>query len=307
MDKKVRAAGFGQPLGLVWSWLTGRRWSQQKFVLFTLALVACNTMNPSPPPSPTPTSTPVPSPTPPWVRQGWTLTWQDEFDGPQINTDFWTHETGGNGWGNAELQYYTNFPTNAFIEEGMLVIQALNENHRGKLYTSARLITRDKVEVMYGRVEARMRLPYGQGIWPAFWMLGANISDTGWPHNGEIDIMEMIGSEPNVVHGTVHGPGYAGADGIGRPYALPSTARFADDFHVFAIEWEPEEIRWYVDDVLYHTLTTADVPGDWVYDHPFFLLLNLAVGGRWPGYPDDTTEFPQRLVVDYVRVYVRNP
>ena len=256
-------------------------------------------------PTPAPTSTPAPTPTPEWVRDGWELVWQDEFDGPELNGDYWTHEVGGNGWGNGEAQYYTDGPRNAFIDDGVLVIQALEENKLGKRYTSARLMTRDKVEVAYGRVEARIQIPTGQGVWPAFWMLGANLDRKGWPHNGEIDIMENIGSEPGVIHGTVHGPGYAGGDGVGGSKRLPGNGRYADDFHVFAIEWEEEEIRWFVDGEEYFRLTPAAVPGQWVYDHPFFLILNVAVGGRWPGYPDETTVFPQTMKVDYVRIYKR--
>ncbi|MBX3058038.1 MAG: glycoside hydrolase family 16 protein [Anaerolineae bacterium] len=272
-------------------------------VLLLWLLAACGALTPAPTPTPEPTPTPPPTPTPEWMKAGWTLVWQDEFDGTEIDSTYWTHETGGNGWGNAEWEYYTNLPTNSFIEDGKLVIQALKEDYGGRPYTSARLITRDKLEVEYGRVEARIQLPFGQGIWPAFWMLGNNIFRKAWPTAGEIDIMEYIGREPNTVYGTVHGPGYSGGNGIGDSINLGKPV--ADDFHVFAIEWEPEEIRWYVDEVLYHTVTPTDLPdgATWVFDHPFYLLLNVAVGGRWPGYPDDTTTFPQQMLVDYVRVY----
>lgn len=256
-------------------------------------------------PTAAPTVTPAPTATPAWVRPGWELVWQDEFDGPEINGEYWTHEVGGSGWGNGEAQYYTDEPQNSFIEDGYLVIQALEENKLGKRFTSARLMTRHKVEVTYGRIEARIQIPYGQGIWPAFWMLGANLDRKGWPHNGEIDIMENIGSEPKVIHGTVHGPGYSGGNGVGRSKRLTGDGRYADDFHIFAIEWEEEEIRWFVDGENYFRLTPAAVPGEWVYDHPFFLILNVAVGGRWPGYPDATTTFPQTMKVDYVRIYER--
>jgi beta-glucanase (GH16 family) len=160
------------------------------------------------------------------------------------------------------------------------------------------------LEVAYGRIEARLRLPYGQGIWPAFWMLGTNLDEVSWPQSGEIDIMENIGREPNIVHGTVHGPGYSGGNSMGAGYELPSGS-FADDFHIFAIEWTPEGIRWLVDSENYFTLTPDEIPAgtEWVYDHPFFIILNLAVGGNWPGYPDETTIFPQTLLVDFVRVY----
>src|SRR5437660_12528991 len=154
----------------------------------------------------------------------------------------------------------------------------------------------------YGRIEARIQIPRGQGLWPAFWMLGDNIPSVGWPGCGEIDIMENIGKEPGRVHGTVHGPGYSGAQGVSSPYDLRAGA-FADTFHVYAIEWEPAAIRWYVDDVLYKTVTPQDLPGRWVYDRPFFIILHLAVGGSSPGSPDATTVFPQTMRVDYVRVY----
>ncbi len=252
---------------------------------------------------PTAVPTPAPTPTPEWAREGWELVWQDEFEGDDINLDYWSHEIGGNGWGNAEAQYYSNDPKNSFIEDGYLVIQALEEKVGGKLYSSARLITRDKVEVEYGRVEARIQIPYGEGIWPAFWMLGNNLGRKGWPDAGEIDIMENIGREPALIHGTVHGPGYAGGDGVGGSKRLSGGGRYADDFHIFAIEWEEEEIRWYMDEQMYFKITPDAVPGDWVYDHPFYIILNVAVGGRWPGYPDDTTTFPQTMKVDYVRIY----
>lgn len=249
--------------------------------------------------------TPAPSPAPDWARTGWELTWQDEFTGPALDLTKWTPEIGGHGWGNAESQFYTDRPQNAFIEDGKLVIHVLKQSYQGKRFTSARLITKDHFAQRYGRFEARIRIPTGPGIWPAFWMLGDDIGEVGWPQCGEIDIMENIGSEPGTVHGTLHGPGYAGGAGIGKPFALSRPNRFTDDFHLFAVEWEPEEIRWYVDDVLTHTVTPGDVPGEWVYDHPFFIILNVAVGGYWPGYPDETTVFPQRMVVDYVRVYQR--
>jgi beta-glucanase (GH16 family) len=248
---------------------------------------------------------------------GWTLTWSDEFNAPSGATPDpakWVLETGGKGWGNDELESYTQRPQNAYLEDGNLVIKVLAEKYTGadgvaRDYTSARLKTQGKFSQAYGRFEARIKIPRGQGIWPAFWMLGADIGETPWPASGEIDIMENIGKEPALVHGTIHGPGYSGANGIGAAYALPGDQRFADDFHVFAVEWEPNAIRFYVDDHLYATRTPTDLPQGtkWVYDHPFFLLLNVAVGGGWPGKPDPTTVFPQTMLVDYVRVYKRDP
>jgi beta-glucanase (GH16 family) len=250
------------------------------------------------------------------TRPGWTLTWSDEFnapDGSPVDASKWVRESGGNGWGNQELEYYTTRPDNAFQQGGNLVIKAIQEKYTGKDgvmrdYTSARLKTLGKFSQTYGRFEARIKIPQGQGIWPAFWMLGDDIATLGWPKCGEIDIMENIGKEPTQVHGTIHGPGYSGDKGIGSPFALADNARFADDFHIYAVEWEPKAIRFYVDDHLYATRTPAELPKGtkWVYNHPFFMLLNVAVGGSWPGDPDATIQFPQTMLVDYVRVYKRS-
>ena len=247
-----------------------------------------------------------------------TLVWSDEFNGPAgsaVDSTKWVAEVGNgsNGWGNHQREYDTNATKNASMDgAGNLVIAAHNEKLGNKYrcwygvcqYTSARLKTQGKFEQAYGRFEARIKLPYGQGIWPAFWMLGNNIQTAGWPTCGEIDIMENIGREPSLVHGTIHGPGYSGASGIGSQYGLTSGA-FSDNFHVFAVEWDPNQIRWYVDGNLYQTRTPSDLPAGsaWVFDHPHFIILNLAVGGYWPGDPDTTTVFPQRMLVDYVRVY----
>jgi len=233
---------------------------------------------------------------------GWRLVWHDDFDGPVLDATKWVRETGGDGWGNGELEFYTDRVENAHIDGGYLVIEARRESLATRGYTSARLKTQGLGAWQHGRVEARIQIPRGQGLWPAFWMLGDNIPSVGWPACGEIDIMENIGKEPGRVHGTVHGPGYSGAQGVSSAYDLRAGA-FADTFHVYAIEWEPAAIRWYVDDVLYKTVTPKDLPGRWVYDHPFFIILNVAVGGYWPGSPDATTVFPQTMRVDYVRVY----
>jgi beta-glucanase (GH16 family) len=234
----------------------------------------------------------------------WRLVWHDEFDGAGLDTTKWVHDTGGNGWGNAELEHYTDRVENARLENGYLVIEARQEPFGGQAYTSARLKTQGLGAWTYGRIEARIEIPRGQGLWPAFWMLGDNIAQVGWPGSGEIDIMENIGKEPGTVHGTVHGPGYSGANGITSAYALPSGA-FADTFHVFAVEWQPDTIKWFVDSTLYKTIDPRSLPAPWVFDHPFFILLNVAVGGYWPGNPDATTVFPQTMRVDYVRVYQR--
>ena len=250
------------------------------------------------------------------TAQTWTLVWSDEFNGPAgsaVDSTKWAFDIGGGGWGNNELEYYTNSARNASMDgNGNLVITAIKEILTRKnrcwygqcQYSSARIKTKGKFEQSYGRFEARLQIPYGQGLWPAFWMLGNNIDSVSWPNCGEIDIMENIGREPSTVHGTIHGPGYSGANGIGAAYNLPGGA-FSDGFHVFAVEWEPNAIRWYVDGNLYQSRTPADLPAGaaWVFDHPFFMIMNVAVGGFWPGDPDATTMFPQRMYIDYVRVY----
>ena len=249
-----------------------------------------------------PQATPEPPAPPEWEREGWTLVWQDEFDGETLDLANWTFDIGGHGWGNNELQAYTDRPENVRVEDGLLLIEARAEEFVRRDYTSGRIKTEGLHAWLYGRFEARMQLPTGNGIWPAFWMLGDNFATVSWPACGEIDIMEHIGRERDRIHGTVHGPGYSGSGGIGHFTTVPT---LASEFHVYAVEWEPEEIRWYVDDVEYFKLTPQSVRGDWVFDQPFFMLLNLAVGGSWPGPPDASTVFPQFLKVDYVRVYQR--
>jgi beta-glucanase (GH16 family) len=244
----------------------------------------------------------------------WTLVWSDEFNGSTVDRSKWVLETGGDGWGNQELEYYTDRNANVSVREGYLVITALAENHTGpkgvtRNYTSARLKTLGKFSQTYGRFEARIKIPHGQGMWPAFWMLGDDVDKVGWPACGEIDIMENIGKEPATIHGSIHGPGYVGSTGIEASYTLPGKQRFTDDFHIFAVEWNADSVNFYVDNDLYVRRTRADLkPGwKWVFDKPFFLLLNLAVGGDWPGNPNSTTVFPpQSMLVDYVRVYKRS-
>jgi len=246
---------------------------------------------------------------------GFVLVWSDEFDGANgssIDTSKWTALVGGEGWGNQELEYYTADPLNVHLENGSLVITATTEGAASKncwygtcQYTSARLQTKGLFEQQDGRFEARIQIPRGQGLWPAFWMLGGNIDTVGWPVCGEIDIMENIGREPAIVHGSLHGPGYSGGKPLSGSLTLPGGGNLADAYHVYAVEWSGSVIRFYFDDILYETRTPADVPAGstWVYDHPFFLLLNVAVGGGWPGSPDGSTTFPQQMLVDYVRVY----
>jgi beta-glucanase (GH16 family) len=255
------------------------------------------------------------NPTPAAKEAGWTLVWSDEFNGPNgsaVDRSKWVLEIGGGRWGNQELEYYTDRTENAWIQDGNLVIKAVAEKYTGPdgvkwNYTSARIKTLGKFSQTYGRFEARIKIPYGQGMWPAFWMLGDDIGQVGWPACGEIDIMENIGKEPAIIHGSIHGPGYTGTVGIEAPYSLPGKQRFSDDSHIFAVEWDSDSVSFFVDKDLYVRRTRANLqPGwKWVFDKPFFVILNLAVGGDWPGNPDSSTVFPQTMLVDYVRVYRR--
>ena len=238
------------------------------------------------------------------------LVWQDEFESDgQPNLANWGYDigTGENGWGNNELQFYTERPDNVTVQNGILVITAKEEDYNGSSYTSARLLTKGKFEQTHGRFEARIRVPYGKGLWPAFWLLGDDSNGSEiWPEIGEIDIMEYVGSEPTKVFGTVHGPGYSGAEGVTKAYELEND-RFDAGFHVFGIEWAPDYINYYVDDVLYNQITPDDVTGEWVFNNgPFYIILNVAVGGALPGSPNAETVFPQTMLVDYVRVYKKN-
>ena len=244
----------------------------------------------------------------------WQLVWNDEFNGTAgsgVDTNKWVYETGGGGWGNGELENYTNRTDNVYLEQDpgntdnrFLVIKAIREAYGGSQYTSGRIKTQGKFSLQYGKIEMRAKLPYGQGIWPAFWMLGNDIVPTGWPDCGEVDIMEFVGSTPSKVYGTLHGPGYSGGGGLGAWHDYP--AGFSDSFHTYSVEWEPNVFRWYFDGQLFQTRTVEDLAGrQWVFSHNFFLLLNCAVGGAWPGNPDASTVFPQKYTVDYVRVYQR--
>jgi beta-glucanase (GH16 family) len=241
------------------------------------------------------------------------LLWSDEFTGAtgaSPDSTNWVFDIGGSGFGNNEKETYTDRPANACLDgKGNLVIAALRETLTGpdgieRDYTSARIKTQGKFSCRFGRVEARIKSPSGKGIWPAFWMLGTDIGQIGWADCGEIDIFEVKGGEPTVNHGSLHGPGYEGGNALTTSHTLPGGKSVADDFHVYAVEWEPGMVKFFVDDVLYSTRTPADIPGrKWVFDHDFFIIFNLAVGGNFAGDPDATTVFPQRMVVDYVRVY----
>jgi beta-glucanase (GH16 family) len=270
----------------------------------SVALLACGCRIISDPPKPPP---------PPQV---WTLVWSDEFstqDGSSPDPKKWTYDLGGKGWGNQELESYTDRPENAHIEKGNLVITAQKESFTGadgitRDYTSARLKTQGLFVQTYGRIEARIKIPEGQGMWPAFWMLGQDIPTAVWPKCGEIDIMENIGKEPGTIHGSLHGPSTtANTSDLTSIFTLPAGQNVAADFHLYAVEWEPDAVRFYVDSNLYATFRQSDWPagGKWVFDHPFFIILNLAVGGDWPGPPDASTKFPQVMLVDYVRVYTK--
>lgn len=241
--------------------------------------------------------------------RNWQLTWSDEFEGTSGQSPDptkWTFDigTGSNGWGNQELQYYTNRVQNVATDgSGNLVITALKENYNGSQYTSARIKTKGKFNQQYGRFEARLKTPYGQGVWPAFWMLGNNFENVGWPNCGEIDIMELRGQLPSTINGTIHGPGYSGANPISGSYTLYNS-RFDTEFHLFAVEWDAQKIDFFVDGFLYKRISKNEVPGEWVFDQAFFMILNVAIGGNYVGLPNNNiTIFPQKMTIDYVRVY----
>lgn len=244
------------------------------------------------------------------INRNYELVWEDNFDGPAGESPDpakWTYDVGigpGNdGWGNNELEYYTSRPQNISLDgAGNLAITARRESFGGRSFTSARINTKDIFEQAYGRFEARIKMPWGPGIWPAFWMLGANIDEVAWPQCGEIDIMEYRGQEPNLIHGSLHGPGYSGGAAVTKSFGFTNN-RFDVDFHIFAVEWGDGYIDYYVDDTLYQRLRPEDVNGEWVYDNPFFIILNVAVGGNYVGFPTTQTPFPQTMQVDYVKVY----
>ena len=250
---------------------------------------------------------------------GWVLTWSDEFNGPDnsaVDATKWVYDTGGTGWGNNELEYYTNDTANAVVVGGNLVITATTSGAASHTcsypsngpcgYTSARIRTQGKFTQQYGRFEARIQIPEGQGLWPAFWMLGADIGTQNWPLCGEIDIMENIGSEPSINHGSLHMPGSGTTNDsqLTGQYTLLGGAKLGDGFHTYAVEWSAAAIKFYLDDNLYETQTPATATNrTWEFDQPFFIILNVAVGGSFPGSPTSSTTFPQTMKVDWVRVY----
>jgi beta-glucanase (GH16 family) len=249
------------------------------------------------------------------TEPGWTLTWSDEFDGANgsaVDPTKWSYDTGGGGWGNNELEYYTSGTSNAVVENGTLVITATPDGASNYScwygpcqYTSARLNTASTFSQEYGRFEARIQIPEGQGVWPAFWMLGENIGTAGWPACGEIDVMENIGSTPDTTYGTTHGPGPGNYPGDGLSGSYNGGTPMGGGFHVYATEWSASSVQFFVDGTLYWTVTPSQLPAGatWVWNQPFFVLLNFAVGGNWPGSPNGSTLWPQQMVVDYVRVY----
>ena len=239
---------------------------------------------------------------------GWNLVWGDEFDGVKgtpLDKAKWKYSVSGNN-ANNELEYYTDRPENSGTDgEGHFFITARKETYKGRNYTSAKFISAGIFQRRYGRFEARLQLPAGKGLWPAFWALGSNIGDVRWPNCGEIDIMETMGSQLTINRGSLHGPGYSGGNPLTAQFHLQGGSDFSKAFHVFAAEWEENVVRFYVDDQLYETRTPKDLNGKrWVYDHDFYMILNVAVGGTFPGAPDNSV-FPQTMWIDYVRVYGR--
>lgn len=241
----------------------------------------------------------------PTTYPGYALTWSDEFNGTAVNSSDWTFESGNNnGWGNNELEYYTDRTQNAFVSQGNLIIEARAESYNGSNYTSTRMITKNKKIFKYGRIDIRAKMPKGKGIWPALWMLGNNIDAVSWPACGEMDIVELLGHEPNKIYGTMHWGASAATHGSKGSIFILTTSSFDQQFHVYSLIWKLNDIRVLIDDQEYVHVTSADVLGSpYPFNNDFFFIFNVAVGGAWPGSPDGTTTFPQRMIVDYVRVF----
>lgn len=244
--------------------------------------------------------------TTPLTYSGYNLVWSDEFNGNKLNLSDWNQEigNGNSGWGNNELEYYTNSTKNTFVSNGNLIIEARKEYTNGYAYTSGRMTTQNKKSFKYGRIDIRAKLPVGKGIWPALWMLGSNISTVGWPSCGEIDIMELVGKNPATVYGTAHWKQSSGASkSFGSEFNL-ANGDFSSKFHVFSIIWQEDSMKWYVDDEYYCTVNRTTVgSANYPFNDNFFFIFNVAVGGNWPGTPPASTEFPQRMFVDYIRVF----
>ncbi len=241
------------------------------------------------------------------THYGYSLTWGDEFDGTSLNLEDYNFDLGDGcpnicGWGNNELEVYTDKPENIKVADGKLSITATKS---GTSYESAKIHTKDKQSFVFGRIDIRAKLPEGQGIWPALWMLGQNIDEVGWPACGEIDIMEMVGHTPKVTHGTAHW-GAAGGPSTFKGASFSLDEKFSDKFHVFSLVWEMNELVWYVDETKFFTANLATIGNEqWRFNQQFYLIFNVAVGGNWPGSPDATTVFPQTMDIDYVRVFQR--
>ena len=243
-------------------------------------------------------------------KREWTLTWSEEFNDNLVaspDASNWSFNIGvgpnNDGWGNQELQYYTDrLDVVSTDGNGNLRIVAKNENLNGREFISGRIMSKGKFSQRYGKIEARIKTPSGPGIWPAFWMLGNNIDTVQWPNCGEIDILEQKGTQPNTIFGSLHGPGYSGGNSKSGTYSLKND-RFDNDFHIYAVEWYEDRIDYFVDGYLYNRINKTDVSGKWVFDQPFFIILNVAVGGNFVGFPNVNTAFPQTMQVDYVRVY----
>ncbi len=237
---------------------------------------------------------------------GYELSWADEFTGDALNMDNYNFDIGDGcpnlcGWGNNELEYYTDSPENIRVADDKLVITATRLGSEG--FRSAKIHTKDKREFRFGRIDIRAKLPEGRGIWPAIWMLGANIDEVGWPASGEIDIMELVGHQPNISHGTAHW-GNSGDPSTFVGSSISLNEKFSEQFHVFSLVWEQNSLQWYMDETLFHTITPANTQGaTYRFNAPFYMIFNVAVGGNWPGSPDASTVFPQQMEVDYVRVF----
>ena len=240
------------------------------------------------------------------VNPTWKLVWADEFSGTSVDQSKWTFEVNGDGGGNGEMQFYTDRPENAKVAGGYLTITGIKEKYKGKQYTSARLISKGKGDWLYGRFEARIKVPIGgKGIWPAFWMMPTDSKYGGWAKSGEIDILEMVGHQPNTLYGTLHyHDSWPRNKHTGDKLVVPG--KLGDAFHTYAIEWEPGIMRWYFDGKLYQTQTQWDTvsgPFPAPFDQRFYFILNFAIGGAWPGPPAPGTKFPQQMIIDYVRAY----
>ena len=282
-----------------------RRYARASFVLaLGLGLAACTETKTAPTPTPVPTATEV-NAEPRDYALYTEMVWGDEFTGSAIDPGKWGYDIGGGGWGNNELEYYTSSPENSYINNGNLVIEAKKQSQGGRDYTSARMLTKNKQTFKYGRVDVRAKLPQGQGIWPAIWMLGADIDQNNWPKCGEIDMMELRGQEPNKFLTTMHFPTSSGAHGYkGGPDQVLPTGNFSDAFHTFSVVRSKDQMRFFLDGNLYYTFSPGDVNGGgYPFNNPFFMILNIAVGGDFLGNPNASTPFPQRMEVDYVRYY----